>query len=151
MKNITIGKGRPSILFYDIKGMKFGIAICYDRHFPEQMRTLTLNGAEIIFVPTATSLAELRNVWETEMQAASVANQVYIAVVNHVGADDKIEFFGKSFVTDPFGEIIAVAGEDKEELLPVEIDLDTVDEARKKLPFLRDRRPSTYDRLIDLN
>ena len=141
-------EGKTDYPVFHAGGVTFGIAICYDRHFPEQIRILTLKGAEIIFVPTATSLSELKNIWEVEMQAASVANQVYIAVVNHCGTDDKIKYFGRSFITNPFGDIIAMAGEAEEELLIAEIDLDVIEHARQKLPFLRDRRPETYDDLL---
>lgn len=144
-------EGKTDYPVFDIENVKIGIAICYDRHFPEQMRTLTLKGAHIIFVPTATSLTELKNIWEVEMQAASVANQVYIAVVNHAGIDDKIHYFGKSFVTNPRGDVIAMAGETEDELLIVEIDLNEIDRTRRQLPFLRDRRPETYTDLIDVD
>ncbi|MFC1729371.1 carbon-nitrogen hydrolase family protein [candidate division KSB1 bacterium] len=144
-------EGRTGYPVFEDRGVKFGIAICYDRHYPEQMRALTLKGAEVIFVPTATSLSELKTIWEIEMQAASVANQVFIAVANRTGKDDKIEFFGKSFVTAPDGEILAMAGESREELLVVEIDTSDIEKTRRKLPFLRDRRPETYDDLIDLD
>lgn len=144
-------EGKTDYPVFDTGGTKIGIAICYDRHFTEHMRILTLKGAEIIIVPTATSLSELKNIWEVEMQAASVANQVFIAVVNHVGVDDKIHYFGKSFVTNPIGDVIGMAGEADEELLIVDIDLDQIDKTRRLLPFLRDRRPGTYTGLIDLD
>jgi len=143
-------EGKTGYPVYEDRGLRFGIAICYDRHFPEQMRILALNGAQVIFVPTATSLTELNTIWEIEMQAASVANQVFIAVVNHAGRDDKIQYFGKSFVTSPQGTILAMAGESDEELLTVDIDTDEIEKTRRLLPFLRDRRPETYDELIDI-
>jgi N-carbamoylputrescine amidase len=142
-------EGRTGYPVYEDNGLKFGIAICYDRHYPEQMRILTLNGAHLIFVPTATSLTELKTIWEIEMQAASTANQVYIVMVNHVGTDDKILYFGKSFVTNPAGEILVMAGTDEEELLIVDIETDEIEKTRRMLPFLRDRRPETYDEIID--
>ena len=132
---------------FDMGGFRIGIAICYDRHFPEHMRILTLKGADLILVPTATSLTELKNIWETEMQAASVGNQVYIAVSNRVGREEDLRFFGKSFVTNPFGDVIAMASEDKEEVLIFDLDIDLIKEARQILPFLRDRRPETYQYL----
>ena len=129
---------------YDMGGYKIGIAICYDRHFPEHMRILTLKGADLILVPTATSLTELKNIWEIEMQAASVGNQVYIAVSNRVGQEENLTFFGKSFATNPLGDIITMASEDKEEVLLFDLELPLIKEARQILPFLRDRRPETY-------
>ncbi|MFC1514132.1 carbon-nitrogen hydrolase family protein [candidate division KSB1 bacterium] len=144
-------EGKTDYPVFEAGGIKFGIAICYDRHYPEQMRILTMKGAEVILVPTATSLSELKNIWEVEMQAASVANQVFIAVANHVGVDDNIHFFGRSFVTNPQGDVLAMASDDKEELLVVEIDTDEIEKTRRLLPFLRDRRPETYTDLIDLD
>lgn len=130
---------------------KVGIAICYDRHFPEQMRALTLGGAEVILVPTATSTPAFGEVWEIEMQATSVANQVFIAVANRVGVEGEIDFFGRSFVTNPMGEVVARAEEGKEALLIAELDLDLIEQARQVLPFLRDRRPEAYGALSDVH
>ena len=129
---------------------KIGIAICYDRHFPEQMRALTLGGAEVILVPTATSTPALREIWEIEMQAASATNQVFIAVVNRVGIEGEMAFFGRSFVTNPMGEVVARAKEGEEELLVAELDLSLIEQARQVLPFLRDRRPEVYGVLSDV-
>ena len=140
-------EGNTGFPVFDTDVAKVGIAICYDRHFPEQMRALTLNGAEIILVPTATSTLALKHIWEMEMQAAAVANQVFIAIVNRIGIEGEMMFFGKSFVTNPTGEVIARAEEGKEELLVAELDLDLIEQARQVLPFLRDRRPEAYKTL----
>lgn len=137
-------EGNSDYPVFEMNGYKIGIAICYDRHFPEHMRILTLKGADLILVPTATSLTELKNIWEIEMQAASVGNQVYIAVSNRVGTEQNLTFFGKSFVTNPLGDIISMASEDKEEVLIFDLDISLIKEARQILPFLRDRRPETY-------
>jgi beta-ureidopropionase len=128
-----------------------GVAICYDRHFPEGMRALTLGGAEVIVVPTATASleAEYRAVWEVEMQAAAVANGVFVAVANRAGVDDTLRFFGRSFATDPYGRVLARAPEDDVALLLVDLDLDLVEQARRDMPFLRDRRPETYGALVE--
>lgn len=128
---------------------RVGVAICYDRHFPEHMRALTLAGAEIILVPTATASLEedFQRVWEVEMQGAAIANQVFIAVTNRVGPDDTLTFFGSSFVVNPRGQVIARASRTEEELLFVECDLDLIEQARQEMPFLRDRRPETYGAL----
>ncbi len=128
---------------------RVGIAICYDRHFPEQMRALTLNGVEIILVPTATSTPALEHIWQVEMQAASIANGVFIAIANRVEAEGEVRFFGKSFATNPKGEIIVQAQEGVEELLFVEMDLTLIDQMRQVLPFLRDRRPEAYKALSE--
>jgi N-carbamoylputrescine amidase len=137
-------EGNTGFPVFDTGVAKVGIAICYDRHFPEQMRALTLNGAEIILVPTATSTLALKHIWEMEMQAAAVANQVFVAVVNRVGIEGPVMFFGRSFVTNPTGEVVARAEDGKEELLVTELDLDLIEQARQVLPFLRDRRPEAY-------
>lgn len=127
-----------------------GVAICYDRHFPEGMRALALGGAELIVVPTATASleAEYRAVWEIEMQAAAVANGLFIAVANRAGVDDTLSFFGSSFAVDPYGRVLARAPENDVALLLVDLDLDLVEQARRDMPFMRDRRPETYAPLI---
>jgi N-carbamoylputrescine amidase len=127
-----------------------GVAICYDRHFPETMRALALGGAELIVVPTATASleAEYRAVWEVEMQAAAIANGVFVAVANRAGVDGGLTFFGRSFAVDPYGRVLSRAPEDDMALLLVDLDLDLVEQARRDMPFLRDRRPETYGVLV---
>ncbi|MCP4727959.1 MAG: carbon-nitrogen hydrolase family protein [bacterium] len=125
------------------------VAICYDRHFSEQMRALTLDGAEIIFIPQAGIKTNPIKGYELEMQGTSFTNQIYIALVNRTGAEDQMEFAGGSFVTDPSGEFISHAGEESEEMLIVDCDLDLVSKLREDRPFLRDRRPELYGRLIN--
>jgi len=131
--------------------LRIGVAICYDRHFPEGMRALSLGGAELIVVPTATASmeAEYRAVWEVEMQAAAVANGLFVAVANRAGVDDTLTFFGGSFGVDPHGRVLARAPENDVALLLMDLDLDLVEQARRDLPFLRDRRPETYGPLIE--
>jgi beta-ureidopropionase len=126
------------------------VAICYDRHFPEGMRALALGGAEVIVVPTATASleAQFRAVWEVEMQAAAVAHGLFVAVANRAGVDDTLAFFGSSFAVDPYGRVVARAPEDDVALLLVDLDLSLVEEARRDMPFLRDRRPETYGLLV---
>ena len=136
---------------FDVGPVRIGVAICYDRHFPELMRALVLGGAMLIVVPTATASleAEFRAVWEIEMQAAAVANGVFIAVANRAGVDDTLRFFGCSFVVDPYGRVLRRAPEDDVALLVADLDLDLVEEARRDMPFLRDRRPETYRPLVE--
>ncbi len=137
---------------FDIGAVRIGVAICYDRHFPEGMRALALGGAEVIVVPTATASMEeqFRAVWEVEMQAAAVANGLYVAVANRAGVDDTLTFFGRSFAVDPYGRVLSRAPEQDVALLLVDLDLDLVEEARRDMPFLRDRRPDTYGVLSQL-
>jgi N-carbamoylputrescine amidase len=134
---------------FDIGPARIGVAICYDRHFPETMRALTLGGAEAIVVPTATASmeAQFRAVWEVEMQAAAVANGVFVSIANRAGVDDTLTFFGRSFAVDPYGRVLGRAPQDDVALLLVDLDLDLVEQARRDMPFLRDRRPQTYGRL----
>lgn len=142
-------EGNTGFPVFDLGFAKVGIAICYDRHFPEHMRALTLGGAELILVPTATSTPILGEIWELEMRAAAVANQVFVAVANRVGREGEMEFFGRSFVVDPLGEVISRAEGEREELLVAELDLGAIERARQLLPFLRDRRPEVYGVLSD--
>ncbi len=131
---------------YETRVGKLGVAICYDRHYPEHFRALTLQGAEIVVVPTATSMSEqaFKDVWEIEIQAAAVANQIYVAVANRAGIDGELQFFGESFVADPAGQIIARAGADDEELLVTDVDLGQIEQVRRHVPFLRDLRYDLY-------
>lgn len=122
----------------------FGMAVCYDRHFPEHIRALTIQGAEIILIPQAGIDGNPIELYEIEMQAAAFSNQVFICLVNRTGKEDKIDFKGGSFAADPTGNIFAHAGSDKEELLIVECDLSLINQMRKERPFLRDRRPDLY-------
>jgi beta-ureidopropionase len=136
---------------FDLGPARLGVAICYDRHFPEAVRALALGGAELIVVPTATASleAQFRAVWEIEMQAAAIANGVFVAVANRAGVDDTLTFFGRSFAVDPYGRVLARAPEDDVALLLVDLDLDIIEEARRDMPFLRDRRPETYGPLVE--
>jgi beta-ureidopropionase len=135
---------------FDMGPARIGVAICYDRHFPEGMRALALGGAEVIIVPTATAAmeAQFRAVWEVEMQAAAIANGLFVAVANRAGVDDTLTFFGQSFAVDPYGRVLARAPEDDVALLVVDLDLGLIEQARRDMPFLRDRRPDTYEALM---
>ena len=143
-------QGDSSYPVFDIGPARIGVAICYDRHFPEGMRALALGRAEVIVVPTATATleAQFRAVWEVEMQAAAVTNGLFVAVANRAGVDDTLTFFGGSFAVDPYGQVLARAPEDEAALLLVDLDLDLVEQARRDMPFLRDRRPETYGALV---
>ena len=134
---------------FDIGPARIGVAICYDRHFPEGLRSLALGGADVIVVPTATASmeAQFRDVWDVEMQAAAVANGVFVAVANRAGVDDTLTFFGHSFAVDPYGRVLARAPEHDVALLLVDLDLGLIEQARRDMPFLRDRRPDTYGAL----
>jgi len=130
---------------FNLDGVKIGVAICYDRHFPEYMRQLVLQGAEIIFTPFAGLVNDPLKMYEIEMQGTAFQNQVFIAAVNRVGKEPTVEFIGGSFVVDPTGEVIARGPRGEEKLLLVDCDLSRIEEMRQMRPFLRDRRPEVYE------
>lgn len=134
---------------FSLQGLTIGIAICYDRHFPEHMRIVTLKGADIIFVPTATTGLH-RTAWEVEARATAIANGVFVAYANKVETEGRLHFFGRSLIVNPKGIITAQASEDKEEVLVADIDVSLVKKAREEWPFLRDRRPEIYTELVAL-
>ena len=132
---------------------KVGALVCWDQWFPEAARLTALSGAQVLFYPTAIGWLpnEKKEVneaqhsaWETIQRAHAIANGVYVAVVNRVAREGKLNFWGQSFVADPFGRIIARASADQEEVLITDCDLDKIDETRQNWPFLRDRRIDAY-------
>src|SRR5216683_2101991 len=130
-----------------------GVLVCWDQWFPEAARLTSLAGAQILFYPTAigwhlNELPEVRtsqlNAWELIQRSHAIANGVFVAAANRVGREDGLQFWGNSFVVDPFGKIIARAASDAEEVLVVECDLTLIDQTRRNWPFLRDRRIDAY-------
>jgi N-carbamoylputrescine amidase len=136
--------GNSEFSVFDTKAGNLGIAICYDRHYPEQLRILALRGCEILMVPLAAISREQWPMFEMELQVASFQNQYFGVVVNRVGREDAMEFIGRSFVTNPFGDVIARAADGEPDLVLVELDLDEIEKARRVIPHLRDRRPELY-------
>lgn len=129
---------------------KIGVAICYDRHYPEYMRALALNGAEIVFIPQAGAVGEWpEGLFEAEVRTAAFQNGYFAALCNRVGEEPKITFAGESFVSDPHGKVIARAGSGTEEILQVEIDLNEVKTSHAKQLFLGDRRPGLYEKWLN--
>ncbi len=139
---------------------KIGVLICWDQWYPEAARLTALQGAQILFYPTAIGWhpAEKKKLggrqhdaWETIQRSHAVANGCYVAVVNRIGHEKLvgkgIEFWGQSFVAGTSGEILAQAGADREEILVVPVDLARVDDTRTHWPFLRDRRIDAYGNL----
>jgi len=130
---------------------KIGVYICYDRHFPEGARALGINGAEIVYNPSATVQGLSRYLWELEQPAHAVANGYYMGCINRVGCEKPWNlgtFYGSSYFVDPRGKIFAQASEDKDELLIADFDLDVIDEVRDTWQFYRDRRPEAYEDLV---
>lgn len=135
-------KGAP---VFDTAVGKIGVSICYDRHYPEFVRALGLNGAEIVVIPQAGSIGEWpEGVYEAELQIASFQNGYFSALCNRVGKEDCLEFEGKSFVTAPDGRIVAQAGVGTDEILYAEIDLNEGKNSHARKHFLSDRRPELY-------
>jgi beta-ureidopropionase len=130
-----------------------GVYICYDRHFPEGARALGLNGAEIVFNPSATVAGLSEYLWKLEQPAHAAANGYFIAAINRVGTESPWnigEFYGTSYFCNPRGQIIKEASRDKEELLVHDLNLDEIKEVRNTWQFYRDRRPETYEPLVEL-
>jgi N-carbamoylputrescine amidase len=134
-----------------------GVLVCWDQWFPEAARLTAMAGAQVLFYPTAigwyhgeteADKRKMREAWETIQRAHAIANGVFVAVVNRVGVEGELQFWGSSFVSDPFGEVIARAGADKEETLVVECDLAKIESTRRNWPFLRDRRIDAYGDLL---
>jgi len=138
---------------FETKYAKVGVYICYDRHFPDGARCLGLNGAEIVYNPSATVPGLSEYLWKLELPAHAAANGNFMGCINRVGTEkpwDLGEFYGTSYFVNPRGQIIAEASRDKDELLVAEFDLDLIDEVRSTWQFFRDRRPETYDKLVEL-
>ena len=132
---------------------KIGVYICYDRHFPEGARILGLNGAEIVYNPSATVAGLSQHLWKIEQPAHAVANGYFMGCINRVGTEAPWnigKFYGTSYHVNPRGEIIDEASEDNDELLISTLDLDMIDEVRKVWQFYRDRRPETYGKLTEI-
>src|SRR5471032_2928183 len=145
---------KPGNLGYPVfqtRYAKVGVYICYDRHFPEGARGLGLNGAEIVFNPSATVAGLSEYLWKLEQPAHAVANGYFIAAINRVGYEAPWnigEFYGQSYFCDPRGQFLATTVRDKDALITAELDLDMISQVRKTWQFFRDRRPETYGDLV---
>jgi beta-ureidopropionase len=132
---------------FDTAYAKVGVYICYDRHFPEGARLLGLNGAEVVFNPSATVAGLSEYLWKLEQPAHAVANGYYVGAINRVGfeAPWKMgEFYGQSYLVDPRGNFVAMASRDKDEVIIGEMNKKLIREVRDTWQFYRDRRPETY-------
>jgi N-carbamoylputrescine amidase len=150
---------------FDTAYGRIGVQICWDQWYPEGSRLTALQGAQVIFYPTSIGWhphekaqfgAAQLDAWRTIQRAHAIANGVYVAVVNRVGYEGKpekgdagLEFWGSSFVADPFGRILSEASNDKEEILVVECDPAQSEEIRRNWPFLRDRRIDAYQPILN--
>jgi len=133
---------------------KVGVYICYDRHFPEGPRMLGLHGAEIIFIPSATSRGLSMHLWEIEQRAHAVFNGVFVGTINRVGQETEYgpnDYYGSSYFCDPRGQYVpdlttgeGKASDSKEQMIVCDLDFDKIREVRNTWQFYRDRRPEMY-------
>ena len=138
---------------FDTRVGKVAVYICYDRHFPEGARCLGLNGAEIVFNPSATVAGLSEYLWKLEQPAHAVANQYFVGAINRPGTEDPWrigEFYGQSYFCDPRGQIMAEAGRVTDDIVVADLDLDSIRDVRNTWQFFRDRRPETYRPITDL-
>jgi beta-ureidopropionase len=144
---------RPGNLGYpvfDTKIGKVGVYICYDRHFPEGARALGLNGAEIVFNPSATVAGLSEYLWKLEQPAHAVANAYFVGAINRPGYEEPWrigEFYGQSYFCNPRGQMLAVGKRDSDDIVIADMDFDLIREVRNVWQFYRDRRPESYGAL----
>lgn len=130
---------------YDTKAGRIGVAICYDRHYPEYMRALAVAGADLVVVPQAGAVGEWPDgLYEAEMQVAAFQNGYFTALCNRVGEEECLTFSGESFVCGPDGRVIARAASGKGDILYADVDLAQTGQSHARKLFLRDRRPEIY-------
>ena len=145
---------RPGNLGYpcfDTAFARIGVYICYDRHFPEGARCLGLNGAEIIFNPSATVAGLSEYLWKLEQPAHAAANGYFVGAINRVGTEAPWnigEFYGQSYFCDPRGQIIVEGSRDQDELIVADLNMDQIKEVRNTWQFFRDRRPDAYGAIV---
>jgi len=136
---------------FDTAYARIGVYTCYDRHFPEGARVLGLNGAEIVFNPSATVAGLSEYLWKLEQPAHAVANGYFVGAINRVGHEqpwDIGEFYGQSYFCDPRGQIVAQAPRDEDAIVVADLNLDMIREVRNTWQFFRDRRPESYEQLV---
>jgi beta-ureidopropionase len=146
---------RPGNLGYpvfDTAVGRVGVYICYDRHFPEGWRALGLNGAEMVFNPSATSRGLSAYLWKLEQPASAVANEYFIGAINRVGIESDFgdnDFYGTSYFVDPEGKFVGDTGHDHDaELIVRDLDMELLELVRDRWQFYRDRRPDAYEDLV---
>lgn len=147
---------RPGNLGYpvfDTAVGKVGVYICYDRHFPDGARCLGLNGAEIVFNPSATVAGLSEYLWKLEQPAHAVANQYFVGAINRPGFEEPWrigEFYGQSYFCDPRGQMLTVGKRVEDDVVIADLNLDLIREVRNTWQFFRDRRPESYGEIVRL-
>ena len=150
--------GDTGYCVFNTKFARVGVLICWDQWYPEPARITSLMGAEVLFYPTAigweqSAIASTRQsqyqAWLTIQRSHAIANGVYVVAVNRTGTEGTMEFWGGSFVANPFGEVLYQAPHDREDVHMEELDLSAIDESRVHWPFLRDRRIDTYAPILN--
>jgi predicted amidohydrolase len=137
--------GNTGAPVYRTRAGAIGVAICYDRHYPEYMRALAIGGADLVIVPQAGTAGEWpEGLYEGELRVAALQNGYHVALCNRVGREDRLEFSGESFVCDPGGHVIARAGLGRDEILIAEIDAAAAGKSHARQLFLKHRRPELY-------
>jgi len=147
---------------FDTRYGRIGVLVCWDQWYPEGARLTALQGAKVLFYPTAIGWhpsekaqygTAQRDAWRTIQRAHAIANGVYVAAVNRVGhegpSEGGLEFWGSSFASDPFGVVLSEASNNKEEILVAECDLAHLESVRRNWPFLRDRRIDSYGQIVN--
>ncbi len=132
---------------FDTPFAKIGVLLCWDVFFPEAFRELALNGAEIVFVPTASAFLHSHEKWERAIQASAHANGLYVFRVNRVGAEEKQEFYGRSFCAGPDGELVIKPAGSSEGIILAQCDPAVTSTLKKDWVFMKDRRPSEYKKI----
>lgn len=146
--------GSDQFPVHEVAGLRTAVPTCYDQWFPELSRIYALNGAELIFYPTAIGseptnpVVDTQAAWQTVMRGQAIANGVYIAAANRVGVEG-VTFYGSSFICDPMGNVLAQASRSETEIITAEIDSAVLTEWRRLFPLLQQRRPSVYSRLVE--
>ena len=156
-EDLYFDPGNKGYVVADIGGLKVGLGICWDQWFPEMARILTLKGAQLLIYPSAigSEIAvpefDSHPSWELVMRANAVMNRVFVAAVNRVGKEEDIDFYGGSFMTDPWGEVIARASLKRPETILASLNPTEIDDANSFFGFLSTRRPDTYGELSRRN
>ncbi|WP_147803345.1 carbon-nitrogen family hydrolase [Alkalicoccus halolimnae] len=138
-----LSPGREKVKVFELDGVKMGIIICFDLRFPEIIRELALQGAQVLFIPAEWPQARAGH-WEVLQQARAIENQMYVVSCNRIGSYDNVEFAGRSMITDPWGTVLAKGSQDQEEVLQKALDFENVTNVRKQVPIFDSRVPQFY-------